>query len=152
METAVRKVFNVTTGQVTDDTSPAPVAPAPYSNFSYNELVDRETYRRLGLPFMFQGNLFARDPVSLQRITGAGALAGFAILAGKQVGDYYWSDPVVPFGWIAEDNTIVQMDAQTMFAFAKAAADRESFIIFRGRYLKDNPIPASQITLPQTWD
>jgi hypothetical protein len=143
----MRKVLNVTTGALSDFIGELPDVAAP----PYNELVDQETSRRLALPFVFNSRLYDRDLVSLQRIIGAAALAGFAISNGAQEGDYRWHGGATDFSWIANDNVIVAMDAQTMFAFGQAASARESFLIFRGRSLKDNPVSRELVVADLTW-
>lgn len=145
----MRKVVSILTGEIVDDLS---LLPEPIVDTTpYNELIDRETFRRLNLPFMFQVNLYDRDSLSLQRIIGAGSLAGFAIIAGALVGNLRWHGGSSDFSWITAMNNIVTMDAHTMFAFSKAAAEVESFLVFRGRYLKDNPIDPELIQLDITW-
>lgn len=86
--------------------------------------------------------LWQRDRISLQRITGAATLAGFAVAAGAQPGDFLWHGGSEPFGWIAADNEVVTMDAQTVFAFGQAAAAVETRLIFAARALREmDPIP-----------
>lgn len=110
------------------------------------EMVNAERDRRLQADFEFQGKLYQRDTVSLPRITGAATLAGFAIAAGKQAGDLRWANPDQDFGWIASDNTITPMDAQTCFEFGQAAAAVETRLIFRAKVLRNmDPIPADYI-------
>lgn len=107
-----------------------------------NSDVNRERDRRLAADFEFRGKLYQRDPTSLQRITGAATLAGFAIAAGSQPGNLRWANPESDFGWIASDNTITPMDAQTCFAFGQAAAAVETRLIFRAKELRGmDPIP-----------
>lgn len=145
----MRKIANVVTGQLVDDLS----EPTPYVDPTpYNQLVDQETLRRLALPFLFLGRLYDRDTVSLQRITGAATLAGFAVANGAASGDYRWHGGATDFSWIAADNSIVPLDAQTMFAFGVAAAARETFLVFRGRYLKDNPTTKALVLADATWE
>lgn len=80
---------------------------------------------------------------SLANVSGAGTLALAAIINGAQVGDLRWADPTADFGWIAEDNTITAMDAQTTWAFAQTAAEWRKKMIFKARALKDlEAIPA----------
>ena len=103
-----------------------------------------ERNRRLRLPFTFQTKLYDRSADSVSRIAGAGTLALAAIMNGAQPGNLNWhGDPVNPFGWIAADNTVTTMDAQTMFAFGQTCAQVETKLVFAARALKDmNPIPA----------
>lgn len=90
----------------------------------------------------FDGNLYDSDEGSLQRITGAATLAGFAIANGAQSGDLLWHGGTQPFVWITAENTLTPMDAQTMFAFGQRAAEHESLHIFAARALKDmDPVP-----------
>jgi len=105
--------------------------------------IQQERDRRLKADFEFNGVMFQRDPESLARITGAATLAGFAIAAGAEIGNLRWANPVRDFGWIASDDTVVPMDAQTCFSFGQAAAERETSIIFAAKTLREmNPIPS----------
>lgn len=106
------------------------------------DLVNAERDRRIATRFVFNGKAFAFDPNSKQRVTGAATLAGFAIANGAQPGNPDWQGNGQPFYWIADDNSLVQMDAQTCFTFGREAAAHESAHIFAARTLKDmNPIP-----------
>jgi len=106
------------------------------------EDVKAERDRRLVADFEFNSKMFQRDKVSLQRITGAATLAGFAIGNGAAVGDLRWANPDSDFGWIASDDTVVPMDAYTAFQFGQAAAGVETSIIFAAKALREmNPIP-----------
>ena len=104
--------------------------------------VNAERDRRLVADFMFNGVAFQRDPTSLQRITGAATLAGFAMGAGAQPGNLRWANPDRDFLWIASDNTLVPMDAQTCFAFGQTAANVETNLLFKAKALRSmDPIP-----------
>lgn len=110
--------------------------------------VMKERDRRLIADFEFGGKMYQRDQASLQRITGAATLAGFAIANGAQVGDLRWANANTDFAWIASDNSVVTMDAQTCFAFGQAAANVETAIIFAAKTLREmDPIPD-----PATWE
>ncbi|QEE47492.1 DUF4376 domain-containing protein [Rhizobium sp. WL3] len=105
--------------------------------------VNAERNRRIHAGFLFNGKIYAFDPSSKQRVTGAGTLAGFAIASGAQPGNTIWHGGQQPFRWIADDNSLTEMDAQTCFAFAQAAAAHEEAHIFAARAIKDmSPIPA----------
>jgi hypothetical protein len=107
---------------------------------SANVNVERD--RRTHAGFMFQGKLYQFDPDSRSRITGAATLAKFAIVAGVQPGNLRWINPAVNFSWIAADNTLTAMDAQTCSAFGDAAAVHEQRHIFAARAIKAmSPIP-----------
>jgi hypothetical protein len=100
--------------------------------------VNAERDLRIRSPFTFDGMTFDYDAESQKRITGAASLAGFAMtLGGKLPGDLLWHGGETPFTWIAADNSLVQMDAATTFAFGQAAAAWESAHIFAARALKD---------------
>ncbi len=106
------------------------------------EAVNAERDRRLPLPFEFNGTLFDRDPTSLSRISGAGVLALGAMIDGAQPGDLRWHGGLNDFGWISYDGSIINMDAQTVFAFGQAAAERETLLVFAAKALKSmDPIP-----------
>lgn len=112
------------------------VEPAPSSG-----AVNAERDRRMRV-FTFDGVAYSFDPVSRDNISGAAVLALGAISAGAQPGNLRWANPEQDFGWIALDNTVVPMDAQTCWAFAQAAAAYKSALIFAARALKDfDPIP-----------
>jgi hypothetical protein len=109
---------------------------------SLKDQINAERDRRLNLPFAFAGKMFDRDAVSIARINGASTLAGFAMGAGAQPGDLRWHGGEVDFMWIAADNSLVSMDAQTTFAFGREAASVESRLIFAAKQLREaNPIP-----------
>lgn len=104
--------------------------------------VNAERDRRLPLDFEFDGKMYQRDPKSIARISGAGTLALAAISAGAQPGDLFWHGRATPFAWIASDDTLTTMDAQTCFAFGQAAAAVETEIIFAAKTLREmDPIP-----------
>lgn len=107
-----------------------------------DERVNEERERRLAT-FTFNGKLYDLNRTAKTDIAGAGTLALSAImLENAQPGDLRWADPTNDFGWIAYDNTVTLMDAQTTLAFAKEAAAHYKKIIFAARMLKDmNPIP-----------
>jgi len=104
--------------------------------------VNIERDRRLNTTFIFQGVPYDCDQNSLARITGAATLAGFAIGAGAPAGYYRWHGGDTDFMWIANDNSLNVMDAQTCFALGQAAASNQSAHIFAADILKrQNPIP-----------
>lgn len=116
---------------------------APPVIHTTTDAVDAERNRRINGTFTFQGKVYNCDPDSMARITGASTLAGFALGAGAQPGDLRWHGGIADFVWIADDNSMNPMDAQTCFAFGQAAAANHSAHIFAARALKDmSPIPA----------
>lgn len=113
--------------------------------------INAERDRRLQADFEFAGRMYQRDSVSLQRITGAATLAGFAMTQGAVAGDLRWANPDRDFLWIASDNTLVPMDAPTAFAFGAAAATVETSLVFAAAALRAmDPIP-EDITDDQWW-
>lgn len=105
--------------------------------------VDAECDRRTQTMFVFAGVAYQLTERALTRITALGADARFAALAGAAPGNLRWADPDNDFGWIATDNSVTPMDAQTMAAFADAAKVWVSRNTFAARALKDmTPIPA----------
>ena len=117
--------------------------PAPEPEAPTAKDVNAERDRRLVADFTFRGRKFQRDPRSLSRITGAATLAGFARAAGAQPGNLRWANPERDFVWIASDNSLMPMDAETCFEFGQAAASVETTIIFTAKMLREmDPIPA----------
>lgn len=113
--------------------------------------VNTERDRRLAADFEFQGKMYQRDSVSVSRITGAATLAGFAMAQGAQPDNYHWHGGDQPFAWIASDNTLTLMDAQTAFAFGAECAAIETRIVFAAKALRDaDPIP-DDLTDDQYW-
>jgi Domain of unknown function (DUF4376) len=86
--------------------------------------------------FTFSGNLYQSDRRSRENIAGAAQLASLAIAAGARPGDFKWDGSGENFGWIATDNSIVPMDAQTVVAFACGAAAFKKRCIMHGYELK----------------
>lgn len=106
--------------------------------------VDEERDRRMYGGLIFSGHLFQTRPEDQKRIAGAGTLALAAIVQGAEVGDLRWHGGAEDFEWIAADNTVVAMDAQTVFAFGQAAAAWERAHIFAARTIKSmETIPAN---------
>ena len=110
-----------------------------------NQTLDSITNHRDGLiadGFWFANTKFDSRPEDQKRISGAALLAFMAASQGAQANNYLWHGGTEPFSWIAQDNTIVQMDAQTVISFGQTAAEHERAHIFAARALKDmEPIP-----------
>jgi hypothetical protein len=114
--------------------------------------VDRERDRRIDAGFVFAGVLYQSRPADRENIAGASTAALAAIVNGAQAGDLRWASPDVDFVWIAADNSLHTMDAQTMFEFGKAAMAHKQAHIFAARAIKDiSPIPADYATNPAYW-
>ena len=105
--------------------------------------VDAERDRRIAAGFTFAGKFYQTRPDDRENIMGASTAALAAIINGASPGDYRWHGGDADFVWIAEDNSEVPMDAQTMFAFGQAAMAHKQALIFNARALKNmDPIPA----------
>lgn len=105
------------------------------SNIRRN-LINAERDRRIQSGFVFNEIKYDSRPEDQKRISAAAQLAFMAMLNGAQPNDYMWAS-TQPFGWIAQDNSVVFMDAQTVIDFAKTAAEWERVHIFAARTLKD---------------
>lgn len=115
--------------------------------------VNAERDRRIAAGFEFEGRIFDARPEDQKRINGAASLALTAIaIGGKQPGDFRWHDGIEDFGWIAQDNGVVPMDAPTVIEFGKAAARWESAHVFAARALKNlAEIPADYASNETYW-
>ena len=105
--------------------------------------IDAERDRRIDAGVEFQGVMFQSREADRENIAGAAQIGFMAMLAGAQPGDLRWLSQAEDYAWIAADNTLVPMDAQTVVEFGKFAAGRKQALIFAGRQLKNmSPIPA----------
>lgn len=110
------------------DPGPPPVLPSA---------VDVERDRRIDAGFEFEGVRYQSRPGDRENIAGAAVIA--------------LADPAYATGWIAADNSVVEMDAPTLLRFGRAAADHKQALIFAARQLKDmQPIP-QDYTDDQWW-
>lgn len=108
--------------------------------------VNMERDRRITSGFGFNGTVFDFDRNSKANIAGVNQLADRAIAEGAQSGDFRWHGGATDFTWIAQDNSTVAMDAQTVVAFGAAAFNHESSHILAARVLKNqSPIPADYL-------
>lgn len=109
---------------------------------SANE-VDAERDRRIAAGFTFGGKSYQSRPDDRENIAGSSTAALAAMVNGAQPGNYRWHGGDSDFVWIAADNSLTTMDAQTMFTFGQAAMAHKQAHIFAARALKDaEPIPA----------
>lgn len=107
------------------------------------DAIDAERDRRIDGGVTFNGTRFQTRPADRENVAGATQLATLAVMAGAQAGNLRWHGGASDFAWIAEDNSIVTMDAQTVIAFGQAVAAHKSAHIFAARAIKDaDPIPA----------
>ncbi len=90
----------------------------------------------------FAGKRMQTRPEDRENIAGASTMALGAMIQGAQSGDYRWADPDHDFEWIAEDNSVIKLDAQTMFAFGSAvAAMKSKYITIASAMKKIEPLP-----------
>lgn len=143
IEDEKRVVFNVTLEtEIPGYTIREYVPPEPEPEPITSNTIDFERDQRIEHNFTFANTAFQLDNISQQRIIAMGADARFAVLGGAQENNYRWADPDNDFGWIATDNSIMLMDAQTMVAFSDAAKLWVSKHIFAARAIKDmDPLP-----------
>lgn len=85
----------------------------------------------------FNGTEFQTRATDRENIMGASQLALMAIINGAEPGDLRWTNPDADFNWIAMDNSMVPMDAQTVIAFGQTAAARKQTLIMTARAIKD---------------
>lgn len=107
------------------------------------DAVDAERDRRIEAGFEFGGKLYQSRQQDRENIAGASLAALAAIMNGAQPADLLWHGGSTNFVWIAADNSLTPMDAQTMFAFGQAAMSHKQAMIFAARAIKDaDPVPA----------
>lgn len=115
-----------------------PAPPAPTSRD-----VNAERDRRIAAGFVFGGKLYDFDIKAKTNISGAAQMAFMAIVAQPALAtSAMWNGGSSAFSWIANDNSAVEMTAQTVIAFGRAAAGHEQAHIMAGRAIKNmTPIP-----------
>lgn len=129
------------------NTIPAYTPPPPSP-----EDVDAERDRRIAAGFLFGGVLYQTRSEDRENIAGASTAALAAMMNGAQPGDLRWHGGDSDFVWIAADNSMHAMDAQTMFAFGQAAMAHKQAHIFAARLIKDmDPIPEDYATNAAYW-
>jgi len=120
-------------------------------NEARKKLVDAERNRRIINSFTFAGKLFDCDPDSRSNINGAVTLASLALGAGSSSKNKRWNGQDVDFTWLAQDNTEMVMDPETVVAFGSAAAEHVRAHIFAARTLKDMSTIPSDLTDDAYW-
>lgn len=146
-EAEKRTIFNVQIDTVIPGhTVREYVAPEPEPEPITSDDVDAERDRRISDGFSFGGVRYQARAEDRENIAGAATAALAAIIAGAQEGDFRWHGGESDFVWIAEDNSLVAMDAHTVLAFGQAAMSHKQAHIFAARALKDmDPIPEDYI-------
>lgn len=125
-----------------DAFQPAPV-PIDLAKERAARAIMTERDRRIDGGFTFGGVRYQTRPGDRENIAGAAQLALMATMTGAGAGDLRWHGGDSDFVWIAEDNSEVAMDAPTVIAFAKAAAEMKSACIFHAKALKEDVAAAA---------
>ena len=137
-------VWNGNGWNVTTEPPPGPVITT--------DDVDTERDRRIESGMTFNGVRYQTRAQDRENVAGASILALAAMVNGAQPGDLRWHGGDTDFVWIAEDNSLNTMDAQTFFAFGQAMAAHKSALIFAARGIKDmDPIPDDYATNETYW-
>lgn len=123
----------------------------PMIDAEFKAAVHVERDRRIAAGFYYGPHKFDWDDQTKARVTGAAALAGFAIAAGAQPGDYLWAGGGDPFVWVLQDNGYLPLDAQSMFAVSKVAAGHERDHVFAAIGIKVMSPRPSDITDDALW-
>lgn len=118
----------------------------------FDDLVTFERDRRIDAGFLFNGKLFQSRATDRENILGNAQLAFMAVSGGAEEKNLRWADVNSDFSWIAADNSMVTMDAQTMLAFAKASAAQKARLIFRAREIKDLVPRPADVTDDKLWE
>lgn len=102
---------------------------------------------------VYQSKIMQIDDKSRLSISAAALMATIAINNGKgQPGNYRWVDPDSDFGWIAEDNTILKMDAPSCVVFGLTVAQYYTKLVFNARILKDSVSALTDLSNIQNFD
>ncbi|WP_268797503.1 DUF4376 domain-containing protein [Pseudomonas huanghezhanensis] len=117
----------------------------------FRGLIDTERDRRISAGVVFNGVLYQSRESDRENIAGSAQLAFMAIVMGAQPGDLRWSGSGSDFEWIADDNSRVPMDAQTVVEFGKASASRKLALIFAGSNLKQMETVPADFTDDRWW-
>lgn len=113
--------------------------------------VTAERDRRIVAGFEFGEQFYQSRAEDRENIAGASTAAFAAISGGALVGDFRWLNVNADFAWISANNTLVPMDAQTMFAFGRAAMAHKQGLIFACRALKDMATIPADFAADQYW-
>ena len=117
----------------------------------FNDAVNAERDRRIASGFYYGPHKFDWDEQTKARVTGAAAMAGFAIGSGAIAGDYRWHGGSTDFGWILQNNTIIPLDAPGMFAVSQTAMAHEAAHVFAARAIKEATTPPDDCTDDTLW-
>lgn len=114
--------------------------------------VDAERDRRRAEGITFRGVRYQTRTQDREKLREVATMALTAIMQGAQPGDYRWANPDADFEWIAEDNSLVKMDAQTLCEFHRAVMLRDDALVKSARALKNrDSIPDDFAVNDQYW-
>lgn len=119
--------------QDASEDDPVPNNQEPSNDFFVNAIRDQ----KLADGLKWHGVWYQTDKKAIANITGASVGATVALMTGAQPGNLRWADADSDFGWIATDNSITPMDAQTMIAFGQSAMAYVFKVTFAARTIKD---------------
>ena len=90
----------------------------------------------------YKGKVFQIDSASRANIDAGSLLASLAIqnMTANKItitDNLRWTNPNVDFGWIAEDNSILSLDAPSMIQFGQTMAGYYTELIFTARGIKN---------------
>lgn len=132
--------------RVNDVVTALPVlTPAALETLRASRISDVDTIRQSKLygGYRYQGVRYQSRPEDWTNITTTGLEAATAVANGAKPGDMRWNNPGFDFGWIAENNSVVFMDAPTMYGLYKRGAYYANRTIMRARILKSAIIAAA---------
>lgn len=110
--------------------------------------VDDERDRRIADGFTFQNVRYQARPQDRENIYAAALLASIAITIEKKAPtSLRWHGGSNDFVWIAADNSLVPMDAQTVIALARALAVHQRQKVFAARSLKQRASSGEALNL-----
>jgi len=115
-------------------------------------MVDAERDKRIAAGFLYLGIKFQAREIDRQNITGKALAAQVAISNGAQPNDLYWNSSDMEFAWIAANNELVPMDAQSVVAFAQAADLWVTAHYMAARTVKDQMALGQALEAPYTDD
>ena len=133
-----------------DKPTEAELAALPWPVITTDD-VDAERDRRIEAGMVFNAVRYQTRAQDRENVAGASIMALAAMVNGAQTGDLRWHGGDSDFVWIAEDNSLNAMDAQTFFAFGQAMAAHKSAHIFAARALKDMEVISADFADDKHW-
>lgn len=97
---------------------------------------DKEARISAGFTFGTPPILYQSRPEDRENLAGSSTAALAAMVGGAQPGNLRWHGGDADFQWIAADNSMTPMDAQTVFALGQAAMAHKKAHIFAAFAIK----------------